>query len=162
MPRILTWNTLPTSKKIYGEKTGMSFRAGNKFKISSQSFIEYLLLGHFPPFLQLLTLSEGRTYPSTNNAHREILIENGHFCVQAVFWISSQRYRGTGEKKKEVLKPFVISHTQQMPQIYQIKHIFFLFYLETVINSFYSISFPSSVFLFQIKELYSFSHQGGS
>lgn len=91
----------------------MRFRAGNKFRISWQSFIECLLLSHFRHLFKLLTLTEGRAYPSTNNAHRKTLIENDHCYVQAVFWISSQRYREE-KKRKKVLKPFVVSHTQPM------------------------------------------------
>lgn len=91
MPRILNWKTpLPSFKKISGERAGMSFRAGNKFKISWQSFIACLLLSRSPLLLKLLTLTEGRAYPSSGNAHRKTLIENDHFCA---FWISCQRYR---------------------------------------------------------------------
>ena len=92
-------SSLPNFKKIRGKKAGVNLRAGNKFRISWQSFIECLLWSHLPPLLKLLRLTEGRAHPSTNNAHNKTLIENDHFCVQAVVWISSQRY--SEEKKKK-------------------------------------------------------------
>lgn len=91
----------------------MSFRAGNKFRISCQSFTECLLWHNFPPLLKLLTLSEGRTYPSTNNAHRKTLIENDQYRL----YVGSPP-RGTEKRKKKkenkAQKPFVISDSQQM------------------------------------------------
>lgn len=151
MPRILNWKTpLPSFKKISGERAGMSFRAGSKFKISWQSFIACLLLSRSPLLLKLLTLTEGRAYPSTSNAHRKTLIENDHFCA---FWISCQRYREE-EKKREIKCWSVLSSVTPnkcMSQIYQIKCLFLWFCLETVINSLYSISFPFSLLLFPNK-----------
>lgn len=95
-------------KKICSERAGKSCRAGYKLKLSWQSLIVSLFSSHFPLLLKILTLTAGRTYPSTNNAHRKTLIENDHFYVQAVFWISSQT--GRRKKKKRERNCWRLSH----------------------------------------------------
>lgn len=101
-------------KKICSERAGKSCRAGYKLKLFWQSLIVSLFSSHFPLLLKILTLTAGRTYPSTNNAHRKTLIENDHFYVQAVFWISSQTGRRKKKRERETAEGFLISHTQQM------------------------------------------------
>lgn len=138
-------------KKICSERAGKSCRAGYKLKLSWQSLIVSLFSSHFPLLLKILTLTAGRTYPSTNNAHRKTLIENDHFYVQAVVWISSQTGRRKKKKEREkLLKAFSsVTPNKCMSQIYQLKYLFLWFHLETVINSFCKIFFPFSTPLFQ-------------
>ena len=147
-------------KNICGERTGPSCKAENKFKLSWQLLIGYI--SHFLPFFKILTLTEVRTYPFTQNARRETLIENDHFYVQLYFG-SAPRHtrRKKKEKRNEVLKAFsAVTPKKCMSQICQLKYLLLWFHLETVIDSFY-ISFPIFILFFQIKSNYTLITPGG-